>query len=322
MRPWIFASTYQPLSISIHAPIVGCDIIHVWQIRYHTYFNPRTHRGVRQESQWFWKQKWLISIHAPIVGCDWWCGSHEGHHQNFNPRTHRGVRPGWQRIEEIQWNFNPRTHRGVRLSYTSLNVMVLWYFNPRTHRGVRLKNYYNETCQVKFQSTHPSWGATGDRVIVFYTWNDISIHAPIVGCDFMWISDTSFWNISIHAPIVGCDPCSISLSMTSEHFNPRTHRGVRRLCSHSISERETIFQSTHPSWGATTGLGQKYYGMMISIHAPIVGCDPKSFCVVKIFCIYFNPRTHRGVRREFISSVCSLVLFQSTHPSWGATLSL
>ena len=57
----------------------------------------------------------------------------------------------------------------------------------------------------RFQSTHPSWGATvkyiGDHDKEF-----ISIHAPIVGCDFNDVKGLyECVMISIHAPIVGCD---------------------------------------------------------------------------------------------------------------------
>ena len=57
----------------------------------------------------------------------------------------------------------------------------------------------------------------------------ISIHAPIVGCDIA-VSRIKMGrnSISIHAPIVGCD---------------------KRL--KGVSVKSTIFQSTHPSWGAT-----------------------------------------------------------------------
>ena len=79
----------------------------------------------------------------------------------FNPRTHRGVRQIATIILQIQrLNFNPRTHRGVRHFEFWFCVLQNTYFNPRTHRGVRPSaiNYLPQT--DKFQSTHPSWGAT------------------------------------------------------------------------------------------------------------------------------------------------------------------
>ena len=43
---------------------------------------------------------------------------------------------------------------------------------------------------------------TGDWYVVI---DNISIHAPIVGCDFKSILCHWLLDISIHAPIVGCD---------------------------------------------------------------------------------------------------------------------
>ena len=55
-----------------------------------------------------------------------------------------------------------------------------------------------------FQSTHPSWGATG-KWIFGGQGKNISIHAPLVGCDDEIKYVDSSGIISIHAPLVGCD---------------------------------------------------------------------------------------------------------------------
>ena len=101
-------------------------------------FNPRTHRGVRLARCTETLEKTRISIHAPIVGCDDFkcCGYVS--EDDFNPRTHRGVRPR-KRFVHRQTNIN---------------------FNPRTHRGVRRQQAIDLYNNTKFQSTHPSWGAT------------------------------------------------------------------------------------------------------------------------------------------------------------------
>ena len=100
-------------------------------------------------------------------------------------------------------------------------------FNPRTHRGVRRHKRCKCTIEVKFQSTHPSWGATSA-----YMYPQKAL-------------------------------CN---------FNPRTHRGVRQnQCI--LMKKCDKFQSTHPSWGATLFVMVKHGVTLISIHAPIVGCD-------------------------------------------------
>ena len=56
-----------------------------------------------------------------------------------------------------------------------------------------------------------------------------------------------------------------------------------------------VFQSTHPTWGATGLRANQYIVIWVSIHAPHVGCDLK--------------QSPNGLFSEF----------QSTHPTWGAT---
>ena len=178
---------------------------------------------------------------------------------------------------------------------------------------------------TKFQSTHPSWGAT---LAGEYKTKDgqISIHAPIVGCDSNSPCRMPFiCSISIHAPIVGCDNIYQSLVRLLQNFNPRTHRGVRPGCP-SLSKLPSGFQSTHPSWGATVIVRRNDYLLIISIHAPIVGCDQDDrkaldqypvfqsthpswgatwmFYHIIIRQLYFNPRTHRGVRLCKVHRYC------------------
>ena len=58
------------LQISIHAPIVGCDRGIKTDTKCKQNFNPRTHRGVRQKMNKQHEMTNAISIHAPIVECD------------------------------------------------------------------------------------------------------------------------------------------------------------------------------------------------------------------------------------------------------------
>ena len=101
-----------------------------------------------------------------------------------------------------------------------------------------------------FQSTHPSWGATS--LFEFpHEFSDISIHAPIVGCDQYDNSRVIFSQKfqSTH-PSWGATFRNYKHVPDALNFNPRTHRGVRRLY-HLSMQFTFLFQSTHPSWGAT-----------------------------------------------------------------------
>ena len=148
--------------------------------------------------------------------------------------------------------------------------------------------------------------------------------------------------ISIHAPRVGCDlsvnvlrinlvdfnprtPCGVRLFLnfdfqcTSDYFNPRTPCGVRHAELAKVGEHFPRFQSTHPVWGATLAFHRFHLALLISIHAPRVGCDAPGWADYPTL-LNFNPRTPCGVRPKHPHTHWKYSLFQSTHPVWGATL--
>ena len=149
---------------------------------------------------------------------------------------------------------------------------------------------------VAFQSTHPLRGATG-----FF-------------CDLPLGID-----ISIHAPLAGCDrrPCPSENLLID--FNPRTPCGVRPI---PVTKLNNIFgfQPTHPLRGATMIRYNYVKQFMISIHAPLAGCDlhsSRGTGTVR----NFNPRTPCGVRPSDTAALTPFLAFQSTHPLRGATVS-
>ena len=78
--------------------------------------------------------------------------------------------------------------------------------------------------------------------------------------------------VSIHAPRVGCD-------RWTPRYKPST----------------TLFQFTHPVWGATRQVTDDPLLASVSIHAPRVGCDCPLRRVMRLaWC--FNSRTPCGVR--------------------------
>ena len=244
--------------VSIHAPRVGCDS--------------------RCNALLHWCR---VSIHAPRVGCDgellrvavdgvlfqfthpaWGatccspsCGS--------PPARFQFTHPAWG-ATELREAFCA-THAEFQFTHPAWGATILKFtlthltesFNSRTPRGVRLSNDLEKITPMSFQFTHPAWGATYCSIKCFLE-DLVSIHAPRVGCD-------SF----IHA--------AISEMMS---FNSRTPRGVRLIRS-ALALNITMFQFTHPAWGAT---------------AAIYPLPPKCFC--------FNSRTPRGVRLADGVSVC------------------
>ena len=117
-------------------------------------------------------------------------------------------------------------------------------------------------------------------------------------------------------PLRGATRPDYRQSAFSPDFNPRTPCGVRHYLLGRSTDHE-IFQSTHPLRGATRlprllrrgriisihaplagcdARGQDHlHGRRISIHAPLAGCDPRGSSPVQA-ARYFNPRTPCGVR--------------------------
>ena len=163
---------------------MGCDLNILIKCFTCSDFNPRTHRGVRHDLKLYPGNNIIISIHAPIVGCD----------EDYLVLC---------RIPQISIHA-PIVGCDGSSSFVSYS---LTNFNPRTHRGVRQDIFCSFLMSKRFQSTHPSWGAT------------------------IYLKDNpSLSSISIHAPIVGCDTSVLRLLLDGLNFNPRTHRGVRRFC--------------------------------------------------------------------------------------------
>ena len=124
-------------------------------------------------------------------------------------------------------------------------------FNPRTHRGVRQCFCYVHFAEIDISIHAPIVGCDWcARVLpVFYSW--ISIHAPIVGCDYDALSKPSKRQmISIHAPIVGCD-----------------------LIKTAVMDASIVISIHAPIVGCDNEGTLMSMSTNISIHAPIVGCD-------------------------------------------------
>ena len=154
-----------------------------------------------------------------------------------------------------------------------------------------------------FQSTHPSRGAT---LLHLSDGNSdaVSIHAPLAGCDD--------WIMRRIKEVAGFQSTHPSRGATLQFAYKvpclqfqSTHPSRGATGGNSQLARENLFQSTHPSRGATCTIMDHYPPVLVSIHAPLAGCDPRCLCPQpSSFC--FNPRTPRGVRlfsgRSFLPS--------------------
>ena len=146
-----------------------------------------------------------------------------------------------------------------------------------------------------FQFTHPVWGATEQWQRTLYM-QDVSIHAPRVGCDlFRGGGNGNGQKFQFTHPVWGA-------TFITSFF-------------HFYYE---MFQFTHPVWGATNMQQWRRQLSIVSIHAPRVGCDSVATCARQAT-RSFNSRTPCGVRLRIKISHTINLEFQFTHPVWGAT---
>ena len=145
--------------ISIHAPLAGCDSMRGYVSPSACNFNPRTPCGVRRITVPKTVPVAVISIHAPLAGCD----------------------PQGRCCRRAGRYFNPRTPCGVRRSLPRDWVMIGAFQSTHPLRGAT-RSRPGCAARPRFQSTHPLRGATlfnGVAAIL----HQISIHAPLAGCD-------------------------------------------------------------------------------------------------------------------------------------------
>ena len=101
----------------------------------------------------------------------------------FNPRTPCGVRPIlFQNLNRTLSNFNPRPPCGVRLIAISGSFSCVSYFNPRTPCGVRRVDKAVTVDAADFNPRTPC-GVRLYTSCMRWPRINISIHAPLAGCD-------------------------------------------------------------------------------------------------------------------------------------------
>ena len=122
-----------------------------------------------------------------------------------------------------------------------------------------------------FQSTHPLRDATKTGKLLWFI-VDISIHAPLTGCD--------------------C-PCQFYVQAIY-YFNPRTPYGMRHY-SYKDHQAHLYFNPRTPYGMRPPVICICISSLIISIHAPLTGCDTKKLYLI-IIGNYFNPRTPYGMR--------------------------
>ena len=146
--------------------------------------------------------------------------------------------------------------------------------------------------------------------------------------------------ISIHAPLAGCDSDSATAAQSAPPFQS-THPLRGATCNRAVIAKSFKFQSTHPLRGATLTLDHNFRADIISIHAPLAGCDTDGKWLWGGLAIFQSTHPLRGATsstvqaplwslisihaplagcdQEEIDLMRSAMVFQSTHPLRGAT---
>ena len=215
-----------------------------------------------------------ISIHAPLAGCDVYFFSQTFDIDKFQS-THplRGATRITGLLSRYIYNFNPRTPCGVRYRRGAA-PRRRQDFNPRTPCGVRRLLADRLKSNPKFQSTHPLRGATSLYSLLDCS-IDISIHAPLAGCDYdAFETRVKKGEFQSTHPLRGATS-SIRAGLSGPgYFNPRTPCGVRQQSSAGWPTLRNFNPRTPCGVRLEFASARIASIFMISIHAPLAGCDP------------------------------------------------
>ena len=125
---------------------------------------------------------------------------------------------------------------------------------------------------------------------------EISIHAPLAGCDAAACGNSpQLAAISIHAPLAGCDATINSFAAFSFDFNPRTPCGVRQSVYVTACPNKHFNPRTPCGVRQVIHTEQQVECQFQSTH-PLRGAT-RPYHASKKPTVYFNPRTPCGVRR-------------------------
>ena len=198
------ASVTSNSSISIHAPLAGCDCRSKDRRSSVYYFNPRTPCGVRRSCPRRSRRPRSFQSTHPLRGATLFPASCRSSMPFQSTHPLRGATASFRAARTLFTFQSTHPLRGATImlpvfnralaisihaplagcdSAVSLVSPNSTHFNPRTPCGVRPRSYAGSSPASRFQSTHPLRGATiagrrHDRHA------DISIHAPLAGCDW------------------------------------------------------------------------------------------------------------------------------------------
>ena len=149
-------------------------------------------------------------------------------------------------------------------------------------------------------------------------WIQISIHAPLAGCDLInSVNKEKVKSFQSTHPLRGATAPAAGKLLGQSFQSTHPLRGA--TCLLRILKSSEKFQSTHPLRGATLFEHNGYRNARVfqSTH-PLRGATTQHHLLMDA--LYdFNPRTPCGVRPGLSVGISRSNTFQSTHPLRGAT---
>ena len=197
------ASVTSNSSISIHAPLAGCDCRSKDRRSSVYYFNPRTPCGVRRSCPRRSRRPRSFQSTHPLRGATLFPASCRSSMPFQSTHPLRGATASFRAARTLFTFQSTHPLRGATRLFPrrqdALHISIhaplagcddhaagiqprAGDFNPRTPCGVRLRRVLGLAEQHAFQSTHPLRGAT-PKLRGFIASQSISIHAPLAGCD-------------------------------------------------------------------------------------------------------------------------------------------
>ena len=167
-----------------------------------------------------------ISIHAPHAGRDSVPTSSWSSILTFqSTRPMRGATEINTNLATDIKDFNPRTPCGVRPLCNRWTIGTSLFQSTHPLRGATSTRRKSRSSSI-FQSTHPLRGATRSSFwaeLEFLFQSTHPLRGATEGGGVTYMSA----DISIHAPLAGCDAGDLFYRPAGQNFNPRTPCGVR-----------------------------------------------------------------------------------------------
>ena len=283
------------ISISIHAPHTGRDLLLKWLVVVTTRF--QSTRPIRGATPWFCRL-----VPSALY---------------FNPRAPYGARPKRYRTNYHPHNISihaPHTGRDPAQKHKRRGPQISIHA-PHTGRDYSI---FCLCCCFGYFNPRAPYGARHNRFAHNMFSNNISIHAPHTGRDIL-SGVLAIWLLRFQStrPIRGATRESKNDSYRAKNFNPRAPYGAR-LASVSLAVCSLNFNPRAPYGARLNPYKLIFVFGKFQSTRPIRGATAEESAALSQES-HFNPRAPYGARPAKDTDSTANKQFQSTRPIRGAT---